>query len=265
MAERSPFPDEEGVRLEEDERVVEAIVLAALFKLTSRSPTSVRRAYANGTLPDLIQQLISQFKVNLDSTLPVLVATANYGSRVTVDRLESYLGGDITVTPEDIDYILERNITDILNSTNTSIELVQLEDSETASNVLPFVIGLNANQAKKLINYFKATQGKQKLENIERTLSRMRDEALTYRASLISVSLTEDVLEEGKLVAANQIQSGLSNTLNKTWNCSFINSCQVCIGLHGETVPINSAFSNGLFRPKAHPHCHCALTISERE
>lgn len=263
MAERSPFPDEEGVRLDEDEKVVEALVLAALLKLTSRSPSTVRRAYSNGTLPDLLQQLINQFKVDLDSALPTLLSTANYGSRLTVDRLDAYSGNDITITLQDIDYILEEHINNILNSTNTSIETVQLEESETASNVLPFIIGLNSNQAKKLINYFKAINGKRKLDDIERTLSRMRDEALTYRASLISVSLTEDVLEEGKLIAANLIQSGLNSTLYKTWNCSFINSCQVCIGLHGETVPINSAFSTGLYRPKAHSNCHCALTISE--
>jgi len=263
MAERSPFPDEEGVRLEEDEETVEALVLLALLKLTSRTPTSIRRDYSNGTLSERIQQLINQFKTGLDSTLPTLISTANYGSRLTVDRLSSYSGNDINTTAQDIDYILEQNINEILNSTNTAIEMAQLEESDVTTTVLPFVIGLNSNQAKKLINYTKANQGRRKLEDIERTLSKMRDEALTYRASLISTSVVEDVLEEGKLIAANQIQLGSSVTLFKTWNCSFINSCQVCIGLHGESVPINSAFSTGIFRPKAHPHCHCALTIDE--
>lgn len=265
MAEQSPFPDEEGVQLQEDSEAVEEIVLAALLRLTSDSPASVRRAYANGTLPDKIRDMINRFRVGLDSTLPTLVGTANYGSRLVVDRMPTYSGGDIIVTDQDIDYILENNIAEILNSTNTSITAAQLEEPSVSNTVLPYVIGLNSNQAKKLINYTKAVQGKRSLEDIENTLSRMRDEALTYRASLISVSLTEDVLEEGKLVAANQIQLASNEELYKTWVCSFINSCQTCIGLHGETVPINAPFSNGLFRPKAHPHCGCALTISEGE
>lgn len=265
MAERSPFPDEEGARLEEDERLVEEIVLAALLLLTSYSPSYVRRAYANGTLPALIQEQLIKFQTELDKSITILTSTANYGGRVMIDRLASYAGSDINITSEDIDYILANHVNNILNSTNTAIEEAQLEEQETLVAVLPFIIGLNANQARKLINYYKASQAVRSLESIEITLSRMRDEALTYRASLISVSLTEDVLEEGKLIAANRIQTTMTETLYKTWNCSFINSCQVCISAHGESVPINSVFSNGLYRPKAHPHCRCALTIKEGE
>ena len=263
MAERSPFPDEEGVQLERDESVVEEIILAALLTLTSRQPQTIRRAYSNGTFPDLLRDMLIQFRVDIDRSIPTLLSTSNYGSRLVTDRLSTYKGADIIITDQDIDYIIAQNIEFILDSTNSAIITAQLEEPETLNLILPFIIGLNANQAKKLINYYNGSKAIQRVETIERTLSRMRDEALSYRAKLISVSLVEDVLEEGKIIAGNQIQLGTSKTVMKTWVCSFINSCQVCIGLHGETVPVNAPFSTGILRPKAHPNCHCALTISE--
>jgi hypothetical protein len=263
MAEISPFPDEEGLRLEEDNSKVEEIIAAALLLFTSRSPSTIRKQYASGTLPDLIVKLIDEFKVNLDTTANTLLGTANYGARLVVDRLDSYSGDDVKVMIGDIDDILSEHIDYIVNSTRTSIIDVQLEEIETTISVLPFIIGLNANQSKKLINYYKASEGKRQLATIERTLSRMRDEALSYRAKLISVSLTEDVLEQGKIVAARKIQEATNLTLYKTWNTSFINSCAVCVGLNGETVPIDRPFSTGIFRPKAHSNCACALTITE--
>jgi len=265
MAEISPFPDEEGVQLERDNDTVRDLVIAALLLLSSRSPETIRSRYSNGTFPDLIKELIAEFKTNLDLTLPTLVGTANYGSRLVVDRLTTYKGSDIEVLVDEVDYILAENIEFILSSTQASIDEVQLEEPETVNVVLPFIIGLNANQAKKLINYSKASDGKSPASVVERTLSRMRDEALSYRATLISVSVTEDVLEQGKLIAANKIQIEDNVVLFKTWNTSFINSCQVCIGLHGESVPINSPFSYGIYRPKAHSNCACALTITEGE
>lgn len=263
MAERSPFPDEEGVKLEEDESKAKEVILAALLLLTSRSPSTIRKAYANNTLPDLLTNMINQYKVDMDSLIPILISTANYGSRLVADRLSTYQGDDVIIQSDDIDAVLGEHIEFIINSTNNSIKQAQVEDESVAMIVLPFLIGLNANQSKKLINYYKAAKDKQAIEQIEKTLSSMRDEALSYRAEMIAASVVEDVLEEGKLIAARTIQLSTTNAIMKTWNCSFINSCQVCIGLHGERVPVGTPFSTGLYRPKAHSHCHCALTIEE--
>ena len=147
MAEVSPFPSEEGVRLEEDEGVVKGVILAALLRLTSYSPSSIRRAYSNNTLPELLQNLTNQLRVDLDSTLPTLTSTANYGSRLVVDRLSSYKGGDINITTDDIDNVLAEHIEYIINSTERSINTVQTEPDDVITTVLPFIIGLNANQS----------------------------------------------------------------------------------------------------------------------
>lgn len=260
MAESSPFPDQEGEELKRSTSSLEEVVIAALLFLTSTSPEIIRRHILNNTLSDYVTDVLDRFDTNLRKTLPTLLSTSQYGFNRALSELDLPLEG--VVNEDDLIELLDEHLRYIANSTESAVSQVTIEDEEAQLVLLPYVIGLNANQSRKLVNYYNASQGKRELAAIEATLSRMRDEALSYRANLIAVSLAEDALEQGKLVAAGRIQSGVSYPILKTWNCSFINSCQVCIGLHGETVLFDAPFSNGMYRPKAHSNCSCALTIS---
>lgn len=47
--------------------------------------------------------------------------------------------------------------------------------------------------------------------------------------------------------------------VTKRWIDGQAGACEICIGLHGEEVPLNKNFSIGVMFPPAHPRCRCAV------
>lgn len=77
-----------------------------------------------------------------------------------------------------------------------------------------------------------------------------------YRAQMISRTETITASNQGALEAFRQ--SGVVE--KKTWYAALDErTCEICMGMHEETVKLDENFSYGVSTPSAHPSCRCTI------
>ncbi len=78
--------------------------------------------------------------------------------------------------------------------------------------------------------------------------------ASSYRSELIARTEATAANNEGILESYRQ-----SSVVNgKEW-IAYETSCEICLGMDGEIVPIEKSFSDGSQTPPAHPNCRCVM------
>ncbi|MEM5774739.1 MAG: phage minor head protein, partial [Anaerolineaceae bacterium] len=86
------------------------------------------------------------------------------------------------------------------------------------------------------------------------------------RARLIAVTEITNAYAAGEQMAGDALAEQFPGVpVVKTWWTNQDDRvCPVCGPVHGQTVDINDAFSNGRQKPSAHPGCRCWVTYTTR-
>jgi len=86
------------------------------------------------------------------------------------------------------------------------------------------------------------------------------------RARLIAVTEITNSYAAGEQMAGDALAEQFPGVpVVKTWWTNQDDRvCPICGPVHGQTVDINDAFSNGRQKPSAHPGCRCWVTYTTR-
>lgn len=84
-----------------------------------------------------------------------------------------------------------------------------------------------------------------------------------YRVSRWAASEGHFAEVTGIMMAARQAETVTGMRAVKTWriNPASPDTCEDCVGMDGQTVPLDEPFSNGNMVPHYHPHCYCFMEV----
>jgi hypothetical protein len=116
-----------------------------------------------------------------------------------------------------------------------------------------------ANAVAKMRQRLLAEENK----NADRLTQRYSQKLINARARTIARTETLNSSNNGLLVGWREAQSQnlLSSTAKKKWIITPMESCKLCLSVAGETVVLDSLFSNGYDAPTRHPRCRCTMGL----
>jgi HK97 family phage portal protein len=128
------------------------------------------------------------------------------------------------------------------------------QDTERAARHIARVVGLTAPQAASLTTAYQAGEVDTKLDS-DAAAQRQQ------RADAIGGNETHHAVHAGAVAAWATAQAQTGQKLTKTWETlDDERTCEDCIGLDGETVPVDEPFSNGEDNPPDHSLCRCGIS-----
>lgn len=156
-----------------------------------------------------------------------------------------------------------------------NVLLDQLSPTQAAAEIAENV-GLTQRQAKAVENFrAKATRRliptpqadtRQARAAVEREVNAYRARSLSRRGELIARHEMQNAIQTGeRQLWEVAVQQGevLREEVYKTWFTSG-DPCEICIPLHGQTVPMNESFGEFEAPPDPHVGCNCYLEWTVR-
>jgi hypothetical protein len=105
-------------------------------------------------------------------------------------------------------------------------------------------------------------------DKLDLALNRYANRLTKYRAETIARTETMRASNEGQRLLWNNAQrKGLIHrSAKREWIATLGGprrpTCERCLGLNGQTAPINGTFEGGLEHPPAHPRCRCTTALT---
>lgn len=139
-------------------------------------------------------------------------------------------------------------------------------DVRALARQLRSVVGLHSRFATAVSNYqVGLLEGGMSAEQAAGMADQYATRLLNLRAQTIARTEIQTAQTQGRIEGWNQIfDAGLMNRSEsgKSWQIADDErTCEQCLGLDGETVGIDSVFSDGTPEPPAHPMCRCDLLL----
>lgn len=149
---------------------------------------------------------------------------------------------------------------------NTLVRQATLTDTLTVDELARCIrpcIGLTQRQAQQCKRFYEQLRedGYSKNAALKKEAN-LAAKIHRRRAALIAQTEMAYAANEGMdaVIRQNVEQGIISPDVEKEWSTARDERvCPVCGGLHGEKVPENEPFSNGVMLPPAHPGCRCAV------
>lgn len=139
---------------------------------------------------------------------------------------------------------------------------------DQTANMIRGGIGVNKRQAISLRRYTEAAHAELPEAIANRRIERFTQKLIGARATMIARTELLRASNQGELEGWRQLQDeGIFET--ETVKIAMIaydeRTCDECLELDGEEVPLKEAFSNGVDAPPFHPECRCTIYVVPKD